>query len=43
MQVRLESTDFFPVGSVIVFDATHLPFGCSVRAYASLTRASTPS
>ncbi|KAL1943259.1 hypothetical protein VTO73DRAFT_4334 [Trametes versicolor] len=28
--VRLESTDFFPVGSVIVFDATHLPFGCSV-------------
>ncbi|KAI0633036.1 concanavalin A-like lectin/glucanase domain-containing protein [Trametes polyzona] len=28
--VRIESTDFFPVGSVILFDATHLPFGCSV-------------
>ncbi|KAH9851304.1 concanavalin A-like lectin/glucanase domain-containing protein [Lenzites betulinus] len=28
--VRIESTDYFPVGSVIVFDATHLPFGCSV-------------
>ena len=28
--VRIESTDFFPVGSVILFDATHLPYGCSV-------------
>lgn len=29
-QVRIESTDFFPVGSMIVFDVTHLSFGCSV-------------
>ncbi|KAI8996320.1 concanavalin A-like lectin/glucanase domain-containing protein [Trametes punicea] len=28
--VRIETTDFFPVGSVFVFNATHLPYGCSV-------------
>ncbi|KAI0673170.1 concanavalin A-like lectin/glucanase domain-containing protein [Trametes maxima] len=28
--VRIQSNDFFPVGTVILFDATHLPFGCSV-------------
>ncbi|KAI0660223.1 concanavalin A-like lectin/glucanase domain-containing protein [Cubamyces menziesii] len=28
--VRIQSNDFFPIGSVIVFDATHVPFGCSV-------------
>ncbi|KAI1787368.1 concanavalin A-like lectin/glucanase domain-containing protein [Ganoderma leucocontextum] len=28
--VRISTTDYFPVGSVIVFDANHLPYGCSV-------------
>ncbi|RPD77276.1 hypothetical protein L226DRAFT_459589 [Lentinus tigrinus ALCF2SS1-7] len=28
--VRIATTDYFPVGSVILFDATHLPYGCSV-------------
>ncbi|KAI0331370.1 hypothetical protein GY45DRAFT_1322414 [Cubamyces sp. BRFM 1775] len=28
--VRIETTDYFPVGSVFVLDATHIPFGCSV-------------
>ncbi|KAI0645466.1 concanavalin A-like lectin/glucanase domain-containing protein [Trametes meyenii] len=27
--VRVTTKDFFPVGSVVLFDATHLPFGCS--------------
>ena len=29
-QVRITSEDYFSVGSVLVFDATHLPYGCSV-------------
>lgn len=29
-QVRVTTQDYFPVGTVVVFDATHLPFGCSV-------------
>ncbi|RDX50093.1 hypothetical protein OH76DRAFT_1349667 [Lentinus brumalis] len=28
--VRIETKDYFPLGTVLVFDATHLPFGCSV-------------
>ncbi|KAH9886712.1 concanavalin A-like lectin/glucanase domain-containing protein [Cubamyces lactineus] len=28
--VRITSEDYFPVGTVLVFDATHLPYGCSV-------------
>ncbi|KAI0823309.1 concanavalin A-like lectin/glucanase domain-containing protein [Trametes gibbosa] len=28
--VRVTTQDYFPVGTVVVFDATHLPFGCSV-------------
>ncbi|KAI0673184.1 concanavalin A-like lectin/glucanase domain-containing protein [Trametes maxima] len=28
--VRITSQDYFPVGTVLVFDATHLPYGCSV-------------
>ncbi|KAH9858403.1 concanavalin A-like lectin/glucanase domain-containing protein [Lenzites betulinus] len=28
--VRISTQDYFSVGSVVVFDATHLPFGCSV-------------
>ncbi|TBU31022.1 concanavalin A-like lectin/glucanase domain-containing protein [Dichomitus squalens] len=28
--VRITSTDYFSVGSVFVFDANHLPYGCSV-------------
>ena len=29
-QVSISTHDFFPVGTVLVFDAAHLPFGCSV-------------
>ncbi|KAI9058710.1 glycoside hydrolase family 16 protein [Trametes sanguinea] len=28
--VRITTQDYFPVGTVLVFDATHLPYGCSV-------------
>lgn len=28
--VRIQTQDYFTIGSVFVFDATHLPFGCSV-------------
>ncbi|KAI0633311.1 concanavalin A-like lectin/glucanase domain-containing protein [Trametes polyzona] len=28
--VRVTTQDYFPVGTVVLFDATHLPFGCSV-------------
>ncbi|RPD78311.1 hypothetical protein L226DRAFT_481036 [Lentinus tigrinus ALCF2SS1-7] len=28
--VRIETKDYFPLGTVLLFDATHLPFGCSV-------------
>ncbi|KAH9931633.1 concanavalin A-like lectin/glucanase domain-containing protein [Epithele typhae] len=28
--VRIATVDYYPVGSVIVFDVTHLPYGCSV-------------
>ncbi|KAI0363232.1 hypothetical protein BV20DRAFT_1040025 [Pilatotrama ljubarskyi] len=28
--VRITTQEYFPIGSVIVFDATHLPYGCSV-------------
>lgn len=31
-QVRITSDDYFPIGTVLVFDATHLPYGCSVCA-----------
>ena len=29
-QVRLTSKDFYDYGSLWVFDANHLPYGCSV-------------
>ena len=28
--VRITTSDYFPVGTVWVIDAVHLPFGCSV-------------
>ncbi|KAI0772345.1 concanavalin A-like lectin/glucanase domain-containing protein [Trametes elegans] len=28
--VRISSQDYYPIGTVLVFDATHLPYGCSV-------------
>lgn len=28
--VKIISHDFFPIGSIFLFDALHLPFGCSV-------------
>jgi len=28
--VRIETNDYFPVGSVFVMDAVHMPYGCSV-------------
>ncbi|KAL1943294.1 hypothetical protein VTO73DRAFT_4369 [Trametes versicolor] len=28
--VRITSDDYFPIGTVLVFDAIHLPYGCSV-------------
>lgn len=30
-QVSLSTHTFYPIGSVIVFDAVHIPAGCSVR------------
>ncbi|KIJ64383.1 glycoside hydrolase family 16 protein [Hydnomerulius pinastri MD-312] len=28
--IRMESTDFYPVGTLFIIDALHMPFGCSV-------------
>ncbi|CDO77489.1 Glycoside Hydrolase Family 16 protein [Trametes cinnabarina] len=28
--VRITTQEYFPIGTVLVFDATHLPYGCSV-------------
>ncbi|TBU31749.1 concanavalin A-like lectin/glucanase domain-containing protein [Dichomitus squalens] len=28
--IRIETYDYFPVGTVLLFDAVHLPYGCSV-------------
>ncbi|KAI8996256.1 concanavalin A-like lectin/glucanase domain-containing protein [Trametes punicea] len=28
--VRITTQDYFPIGTVLVFDATHLPYGCSI-------------
>lgn len=39
--VRLDSTDYFPVGTVIVIDAIHIPFGCSVSLLLDLSALST--
>jgi hypothetical protein len=30
IEVRLESYDAYPIGSVWLFDVLHLPYGCSV-------------
>jgi hypothetical protein len=29
-QVRITTTDSFPVGSIFLLDALHVPYGCSV-------------
>lgn len=29
-QVRITTKDFYDLGSLWVFDATHVPFGCTV-------------
>ncbi|KAM5531858.1 hypothetical protein V8D89_014488 [Ganoderma adspersum] len=28
--VRIETLDYFPIGTILLFDAVHVPFGCSV-------------
>lgn len=28
--VRIETLDYFPIGTILLFDAVHVPYGCSV-------------
>lgn len=32
IQVRVETLDYFPIGTILLFDAVHVPYGCSVSA-----------